>query len=95
MKEILLGDVLSATSKQLLTRWLIDNKTLPGNRMRQGDLLQLSWSAYDGSHIRLQQSKTGRRLTMPVGRPLKMLLDGTERRGPIILTNTTATLGHG
>lgn len=55
---------------------------------RQGDLLQLPWSAYDGSHIRLRQSKTGRRLTMPVGRPLKALLDGTERRGTVILTNT-------
>ncbi|MBI3699191.1 MAG: tyrosine-type recombinase/integrase [Afipia sp.] len=55
---------------------------------RQGDLLALPWSAYDGSHIRLQQSKTGRRLTMPVGQPLKILLDSTERRGPIVLTNT-------
>jgi integrase len=26
---------------------------------RQGDLLRLSWSAYDGAHIRLRQSKTG------------------------------------
>jgi len=27
---------------------------------RQGDLLRLPWSAYDGTHIWLQQSKTGR-----------------------------------
>jgi integrase len=26
---------------------------------RQGDLLRLPWSAYDGEHIRLRQSKTG------------------------------------
>ena len=26
---------------------------------RQGDLLRLPWSAYDGTHIRLRQSKTG------------------------------------
>jgi integrase len=26
---------------------------------RQGDLLRLPWSAYDGKHIRLRQSKTG------------------------------------
>jgi len=25
---------------------------------RQGDLLKLAWSAYDGTHIRLKQSKT-------------------------------------
>jgi hypothetical protein len=25
---------------------------------RQGDLLALPWSAYDGKHIRLRQSKT-------------------------------------
>ena len=29
---------------------------------RQGDLLRLPWSAYDGKHIRLRQSKGGRRL---------------------------------
>lgn len=55
---------------------------------RQGDLLRLPWSAYDGSHIRLQQSKTGRRIVMPVGTPLKALLDATEHRGPVILTNS-------
>ena len=55
---------------------------------RQGDLLRLPWSAYDGTHIRLQQSKTARRIAMPAGAPLKALLDATERRGPLILTNS-------
>lgn len=55
---------------------------------RQGDLLRLPWSAYDGSHIRLRQSKTGRRMIVPVGLPLKALLDRTERRSPVVLTNT-------
>jgi integrase len=55
---------------------------------RQGDLLRLPWSAFDGTHIRFQQSKTGRRIVMPVGAPLKALLDLTERRGPVVLTNT-------
>jgi integrase len=55
---------------------------------RQGDLLRLPWSAYDGSHIRLKQSKTGRRVVVPVGAPLKALLDGITRRGPLIMTNT-------
>jgi integrase len=55
---------------------------------RQGDLLRLPWSAYDGTHIRFQQSKARRRIAMPAGAPLKALLDLTERRGPVILTNT-------
>jgi integrase len=54
---------------------------------RQGDLLRLPWSAYDGAHIRLKQGKTGARVTVPVGAPLKAALDAAERIGPLILTN--------
>jgi integrase len=52
---------------------------------RQGDLLRLTWTAYDGRTIRLKQSKTGARVTIPVGTPLKAALDATERRSPSIL----------
>jgi integrase len=45
---------------------------------RQGDLLRLSWSAYDGTHIRLRQSKGGRRVLVPVGAPLKAALDAVN-----------------
>mgnify|MGYP002651770924 FL=1 len=55
---------------------------------RQGDLLRLPWSAYDGKHIRLTQSKTGRRIVVPAGAPLRTLLERTERRGPLVLTTT-------
>jgi integrase len=55
---------------------------------RQGDLLRLQWSAYDGTHIRLRQSKTGRRVLIPVGAPLKAVLDKATRRSTIILTNS-------
>jgi integrase len=55
---------------------------------RQGDLLRLPWSAYDGNVIRLKQSKTRRPVVMPAGAPLKALLDVAERRGPMILTNS-------
>jgi integrase len=55
---------------------------------RQGDLLRLPSSAYDGSYLRLRQSKTGRRIAMPAGMPLKVSLDSAERRGPLILTNS-------
>ncbi len=57
---------------------------------RQGDLLRLPWSAYDGTHIRLCQSKTGGRVCIPVGAPLKAALDeaAKTKQGPIILTST-------
>ena len=55
---------------------------------RQGDLLRLPWSAYDGTHIRLRQSKTGTRVVIPVGAPLKTALDTLAKRSPIILTNS-------
>jgi integrase len=55
---------------------------------RQGDLLRVPWSAYDGTHIRLRQSKTGRRVVIRVGAPLKAALDATPRRSTIILTST-------
>jgi len=55
---------------------------------RQGDLLALPWSAYDGRNIHLRQSKTGRRVTIPAGEPLKLLLDRTRQVSPRVLTNT-------
>jgi integrase len=53
---------------------------------RQGDLLALPWSAYDGTHIRLKQSKTGCRVVIPVGAPLKAALDAAAKRSTIVLT---------
>ena len=53
---------------------------------RQGDLLRLPWSAYDGKHIRLRQSKTGSRVKILVGAPLKAALEVTPKRSTIILT---------
>jgi integrase len=61
---------------------------------RQGDLLRLTWSAYDGQEIRLRQSKSVRRrarpvyVQIPVGAPLKAMLDATPRQSPIILVNS-------
>jgi integrase len=63
---------------------------------RQGDLLRLTWRAYDGSTIRLRQSKSiGRRrrlvtVEIPVGAPLKAAFDAAakSKRSPIILLNS-------
>ncbi|MGV2071634.1 tyrosine-type recombinase/integrase [Agrobacterium vitis] len=42
---------------------------------RQGDLLRLQWSAYDGKHIRLKQGKTGRRVAILVSGTLAKMLE--------------------
>jgi integrase len=61
---------------------------------RQGDLLRLSWSACNGSEIRLRQSKSVRRggrpvyVAVPVGAPLKAALDAMTKRSPIILVSS-------
>jgi integrase len=55
---------------------------------RQGDLLRLVWSAYDGRTIRLRQQKTGARVVIPVGAPLKAMLDRTVKRSTQILVNS-------
>lgn len=58
---------------------------------RQGDLLRLSWSAYDGRTIRLRQGKTGRRVTIPASEQLRAVLDATPRKAVTILTTTDNT----
>jgi len=62
---------------------------------RQGDLLRLTWTNYDGVYIRMRQSKgrggKGRRVTIPVGPPLKAVLDAAlrEKRSAVtILVNS-------
>jgi integrase len=58
---------------------------------RQGDLLRLPWSAYDGKHIRLRQSKGGVRVVIRVGAPLKAALDASPKRSTIMLTTSDGT----
>ena len=55
---------------------------------REGDLLRLTWTAYDGNKITLRQSKTGVRVSIPVGSPLKAALEATPRRSPVVLLST-------
>jgi integrase len=82
--ELEIGALLDAASPEI--RLVLVLALWTGQR--QGDLLRLPWSAYDGTHLRFRQSKTGRRISMPAGAPLKALLDITERRCPMILTNS-------
>jgi len=53
---------------------------------REGDLLHLPWSAYDGSTIRLRQGKTGMPVVIPCTKELRSMLDGMERKAITILT---------
>ncbi|MFI0843532.1 tyrosine-type recombinase/integrase [Mesorhizobium sp. IMUNJ 23232] len=55
---------------------------------RQGDILALTWMQYDGAHIRLRQSKTGRRVVIKVGAPLKAALDPVRQKEGQILLNS-------
>ncbi|HWJ88544.1 MAG TPA: tyrosine-type recombinase/integrase [Pelagibacterium sp.] len=53
---------------------------------RQGDLLTLPWSAYDGTHITLRQGKTGKQVRIRVAAQLKAALDATKRVAVTILS---------
>ena len=55
---------------------------------RQGDLLRLTWTAYDGRTIRLRQSKGGVRVVIPVGAPLKAALDKASKVSTLILNSS-------
>ena len=61
---------------------------------RQGDLLRLSWANYDGTHLRLRQNKGKKRVTIPVGQPLKAALDATKSAGRLATTILTNTRGR-
>lgn len=56
---------------------------------RQGDILRLAWSNYDGSLISLRQGKSGRRVEIPCTAALRRMLDGIERGAAVILTTKT------
>ena len=51
---------------------------------RQGDLLRLPWTSFDGERIRLKQSKTGRRVTVRVAPELLALIADLPRTSPVM-----------
>lgn len=56
---------------------------------RQGDLLRLGWSNYDGTHICLRQGKTGRKVEIPCTAALRRMLDGMDRNTAVVLATKT------
>ncbi len=57
---------------------------------RQGDLIRIAWSQYDGTHIRLVQGKTKARVVVPIGTVLKAAINARkpEKAHGAILRNT-------
>lgn len=68
---------------------------------RRGDLMAMTWSAYDKKSIRLVQQKTKRALVLPVHPALKAELDAWQRTELLMLLNargrpwTGDVLSHG
>lgn len=62
---------------------------------RQGDILRLPWSAYDGAEITLRQGKSRRSgkpgplIHLPCTAALRRMLDGMDRAAVLILTTKT------
>ncbi|KQP50802.1 tyrosine-type recombinase/integrase [Methylobacterium sp. Leaf108] len=53
---------------------------------RQGDLLRLPWSAFDGEAIALRQGKSGRKVWIPCTVALRTALEAAPRRAVTVLT---------
>lgn len=55
---------------------------------RQGDLLKLTWTAYDGESIALRQGKTGAHVRVKVSAELKATLDNVKRGNAVTILTT-------
>jgi integrase len=55
---------------------------------RQGDILALSWKDYDGIHLKLRQSKGGKRVKVRVHAKLKAILDAMPKDALRICLNS-------
>jgi integrase len=62
---------------------------------RQGDILRMAWSAYDGTAISLRQGKAKRlgkvpaAIRVPCTKALKITLDAAPRKAAVVLTTKT------
>jgi site-specific recombinase XerD len=62
---------------------------------RQGDILRMPWSAYDGATIQLRPNKNNRKgarakkITIKCTKTLRRLLNRTKRVSPLVLTTKT------
>ncbi|MFD2173451.1 tyrosine-type recombinase/integrase [Rhodobacter lacus] len=76
--------LLAAASPQVALPFAIALET----GQRQSDVLHMTWAQYDGAAIRLRQSKTGKRLVVPLTAALRTRLDALRRDAPVICLNS-------
>lgn len=67
-------------------RWVFMLALYTGQR--QGDLLRLPWSALKGGRIQMRQSKTRRRVNIPVASALAAEIATIPKRSTVMLTST-------
>lgn len=75
---------LAAAPRQMRLPFLLALHT----GQREGNVLRLTWAAYDGASIRLKQTKTGRRVNIPASLALKAELDATPRKAVTMCLNS-------
>ena len=83
-----LEDEIAFLERALVT-FILPSRWHSGQASGKVTYLKLTWSAYDGNKISLRQSKTGSRVVIPVGLPLKAALE--SRR----LFSSTQMASHG
>lgn len=80
--DLELEAVLAAAPKSLAVAIALGAYT----GLRQGDVLRLPWSAYDGDGIEFVQGKNDQPLSLPVHARVRALLAETKQRSPVIVT---------
>jgi integrase len=56
--------------------------------LREGQVIRVTWSSYDGQRFEVRDQKTGAQLWIPAHRELRTLLDAAQRRSPVIVVGT-------
>ena len=78
-----LGAFMKAARPSMQLAMLLGLFTL----QREGDLIALPWSAYNGLRIELRQSKTGKLITAKAHKELKAMLDAIPKRAVQVLVS--------
>lgn len=82
-----LGRLFSVASKEV--RAVVVFALWTGQR--QGDLLRVGWSAYDGQRIQFRQSKTDRRAVVRISEELAVVIADLPKISTVMLTSSDGT----
>ncbi|MGN6147076.1 tyrosine-type recombinase/integrase [Rhizobium sp.] len=97
-RNMIWGPAEIAKLKEKASQPIADALTLAlWTGQRQGDILRLQWSAYDGFRIRLKQAKTGRHVTVLVSGELRTVLERLKEQNDArkVQSMTILTNSHG